>query len=235
MHPILFEIGPLAVRTYGVFVALAFFICFYFLYKEAARKNFYPEKILDMELAMLISGIMGARALHVAVNVDYYKNHALEIAQLWRGGLAIYGGLFFGIIAGWIFILKKKMPFFKTGDFVAPYIALGQSIGRIGCFLNGCCFGKPPHPAQLYASAALLVIFVGLKLAEKLRLPEGFLFGAYLLLYSAQRFFLDFFRADTPGYAFGLTISQFISVFVFAAGFFLIFKARNRWKQLISG
>ena len=236
MHPILFEIGPLTIRSYGVFVALAFFTAFFLLYKEAKRKAFYPDKILDMELVILIFGVLGARLLHVSVNAGYYRGHLLETVMLWRGGLAIYGGLLFGVAFGWIFILKNKMPLFKTGDFFAPYIALGQSIGRIGCFLNGCCFGRflngyysgYRHPTQLYHSSALIGIFVILKLAEKMKLREGTLFYLYLLLYVTQRFFIDFLRDDTPRYIYNLTVSQLISIAVFAVVIFVLFLANTK-------
>jgi len=233
MHPILFEIGPVTIRSYGVLVALAFFTGFFCLYKEAGRKNFYPEQILDMELYILIFGIIGARALHVAVNAAYYKSHPAEIVMLWRGGLAVYGGLLLGIVAAWVFIKKNRMPFWKSADFIIPYIALGQSIGRIGCYLNGCCFGKYyggffMHPTQLYAATALLGIFIVLKFAGKIRLPEGTIFTLYLLLYSTQRFFIDFLRGDTELYIASLTTSQIISVFIFIVAVLLLFFKRKR-------
>lgn len=233
MHPILFEIGRLTIRSYGVLVALAIFIGFSLLYTEAKKRKFYPEKILDMELYILVFGIIGARALHVAANIEYYRANLLEIPMLWRGGLAIYGGLFFGIIAGWIYVVKNRMPIWKTGDLIFPYLALGQAIGRIGCFFNGCCFGKiydgvNGHPTQLYASLALVSIFVVLKLIERKPRRDGLIFALYPLFYSTQRFFIDFFRADTPRYIFGLTVSQLISVVVFLVA---IYVWKLRWKS----
>jgi phosphatidylglycerol:prolipoprotein diacylglycerol transferase len=222
MHPILFEIGPVTIKSYGAFVALAFFASFSLLCLEARRRNFYPDKIPDMALYMLILGVAGARFLHVLANVGYYKNNLPEVFLIWRGGLAVYGGLFFGIITGSVFAAKKGMPFRKTADLIVPYVALGQSIGRIGCFLNGCCFGRPPYPTQLYASLILLGIFVALKAIENRRPPGGAIFGLYLLSYGLQRFCVDFLRDDIGRYALNLTISQFISVAVFIAGAFAI-------------
>lgn len=246
MHPILFQIGPLAIRSYGVFIATAFLTGFWLLYAEAKRRSFYPDKIRDMEFYILVFGIVGARALHVLVNLDHYAPDVFLIAKLWHGGLAIYGGLIFGIIAGWVFIAKNGMPLFATGDLVIPYVALGQAIGRIGCFFNACCFGKVAanpalgvifpgdsvarYPTQLYAAAALLAIFVFLKLAGQKKPRSGFLFASYLMLYAAQRFAIDFLRTDTPRYLFGLTVSQFLSVGAFAiAGGFLI--GQRKWKN----
>ncbi|GAG01259.1 unnamed protein product, partial [marine sediment metagenome] len=86
MHPLLFEIGPVAIRSYGVFVAVGFFTAFSLLYSEAKRKNCYPQKILDLELVILVFGLLGARALHVLVNFDFYAKNIPEIFLIWRGG-----------------------------------------------------------------------------------------------------------------------------------------------------
>ena len=227
MHPILFKIGPITIRSYGFMVALAFFVGFSLLYREAQRRNFHANKILDLEFLILISGIIGARALHVLVNLDFYGENWLNVFFIWHGGLAFYGGLILAILASWLFILKKGLPLWETADFIIPYITLGQSIGRIGCFLNGCCFGKEGHPTQLYASIALLGIFVILKIVQEKHIFSGFTFGLYLALYSVQRFFIDFLRADTPRYALNLTVSQIISVVLFAIAIF-VFNFRTR-------
>ena len=125
------------------------------------------------------------------------------------------------------------MPLWKTADFIIPYVALGQSIGRIGCFFNGCCYGKPMNalenfPTQIYAALALVIIFVILKIAQKKSFFAGFIFILYLVLYSVQRFFIDFLRGDTPRYYLNLTASQLISivVLVIAFGFYLTRKKR---------
>ena len=228
MHPILFELGPFTIRSYGACIALAFIVGFYLLEKEAKRRDFYPGKILDLGLWVIASGVLGARLLHVLVNLSYYGANPLEIFLFWKGGLAIYGGLILGILAGVVFIRKRGMAFFSTADLFAPYLALGQAIGRIGCFLNGCCFGKVGlfYPAQLSAASLLLIIFVILRLMRNLKVAPGFIFGCYIILYSSQRFFVDFLRDDMVRYAFNFTISQFISIFIFLGGILLI-----RWKK----
>jgi len=240
MHPILFEIGPVTIRSYGALVACAFLVGFALLYAEAKRRNFFPDKILDLELCIILSGLVGARALHVLVNLSYYRNNIFEIFLIWHGGLAVHGGLFLAILAGWLFILKNKMPLRQTGDLIAPYIALGQSIGRVGCFLNGCCYGKEAmfsflgisfpgeatyrYPTQLYASLFLLLIFVILKIAGERVHVAGTVFAAYVVYYSMQRFLIDLLRDDLPRYAAGLTITQFIGIAFFVGGIFLLFR-----------
>jgi phosphatidylglycerol:prolipoprotein diacylglycerol transferase len=231
MHPVLFEIGPLTIRSYGAMVALAFITGFALMYAEARRLDFFPEKILDLELYIILSGVAGARVLHVLADFDYYRNNIFEAVLIWRGGLAIYGGIIFAVSAGWFFIKKNGMPLRQTGDFIAPYIALGQSIGRIGCFMNGCCFGKLlpgetlyRYPTQIYSSAFLIVLFVILKLRSERPHAEGTVFSAYLIFYSMQRFAIDFLRGDLSELALGLTITQFISIAVFLWGIFLLIR-----------
>jgi len=239
MHPVLFELGPITVRSYGVCVALAFLTGFTLLHIETVRKNFYPEKILDLNLLILVSGIIGARALHVIVNFDFYSQNPLGMLAVWRGGLAFYGGLIVAIFVSLWFLLRNGIPVLAAADFYAPYVALGQAIGRIGCFLNGCCYGKPVaagypgvffpgesfarYPTQVYASLALLLIFFALSLARRKKFFPGFVMGLYLLLYSAQRFIIDFLRGDNPTYIYGLTVSQIISIFVFILTALLLF------------
>jgi len=249
MHPILFKIGPVIIRTYGVMVATGFFTAFFLLYGEAKRKNFYADKILDMEFVILVSGILGARVLHILVNLDFYTQNVADIFLIWRGGLAFFGGFILAIPACVAFVIKNKMPLWETTDLIAVYMPLGHAIGRIGCFLNGCCFGKPAagpflsvvfpgdtvyrYPTQLYASLLLLCIFVILKLAKERPHVAGSIFALYLILYSGQRFFADFLRGDNPTYIFGLTISQIISVFIFTIAIFLFFtiKKKDRLKH----
>lgn len=230
MHPVIFQIGSFSIRSYGALVALAFLTASLLLYKESLRNNFYPDKILDLEFVILVSGIIGARILHVLVNMDYYSKNLLDILIIWRGGLAFYGSLILAMLASIVFIIRNKMPLLKTGDLIAPYIALGQSIGRIGCFFNGCCFGKPATahifgvsfpgediariPVQILESLILFIIFFFLKTARTRNFSKGIVFFLYLFLYGLERFFMDFLRADNPTYLFGLTISQMISAII---------------------
>lgn len=230
MYPVLFKIGPWAVRSYGVFVALAFFTAFSLLLGEARRKKFYPDKILDMEFYMLVFGLLGARALHVVANIDFYAVNPTEVFAIWRGGLAFQGGLIAGLAACGIYIAVKKLPLWETADFIIPYIALGQSIGRIGCFFNGCCFGRPgAFPPQLAASFALLMIFIILRLFREKPHFSGLIFSLYLFLYGVQRFFIDFSRQDLPLYGFNLTLSQYISLGIVIFSFCVfIYNGKNK-------
>lgn len=233
MHPILFQIGPLKIYSYGVCLASGFIIAALLARAEARRQNVSPEKILDIALSALLAGILGARAFYVAQNLSYYASFPAEILMLHKGGLSFYGGFISAVF--WVIIALKRagLPLFKTLDIYAPYIALAQAIGRIGCFLNGCCYGKETtcrwavsipadtlsrHPVQLYESLSLLLIFLFLRiLQEKRRFSNksANIFLFYCILYSILRFSLEFLRADNAPVIGSLTIHHFISAGIF--------------------
>jgi len=235
MHPVLIKIGPLTVYTYGVFVSAAFALSAYLMWYNAPLRNFQREKVLDFVVVILISGIIGARLLYVILNLDYFKKNPIEIVMLNRGGLAFHGGLLFSFFGGIYFLLKNSIPLRDAGDLVAPYAALGQSIGRIGCFFNGCCIGKPGapyylgfkflgdqvyrHPVQLYEAAILLILHMLLRFMLQKNILKHNLFFFYLTAYSFERFFMDFLRADLPNIFMKLTLSQIFSVIILFIGF----------------
>lgn len=227
MYPVLFKIGPVQVYSYGVMLALAFLTAAFLARRRAFALGGNGDDILDLSIWLIISGLIGGRLLFVLLNIEYYRDKPLDILKLWQGGLIWYGGLIAAVLAAVIFLSAKKMPVLKTFDLMAPYVALGQSIGRIGCFLNGCCYGKaapakfgvilnasqgPVYPTQLYESAAMFAVF--LMLRKRLPANGGTLF-LYLVLYSSIRFTIEFLRGDNPAVLAGLTISQLISVAIF--------------------
>ncbi|MDP2044527.1 MAG: prolipoprotein diacylglyceryl transferase, partial [Candidatus Omnitrophota bacterium] len=138
-------------------LVLAFFAAAFLAGRQARREKVDAEKIFNLLFFVFISGIVGSRVFYVAINFPFYLRDPLEMIMLQHGGMAWFGGLIFGFAAGSLFIKKNKMGLLKTLDLLAPFIALGQAIGRIGCLLNGCCFGKPAEfglliPTQLYSS-----------------------------------------------------------------------------------
>lgn len=143
MHPILLEIGPLTIYFYGVMLALAFVVGIWFATRQAKREKVPANTTLDLSLIALITGIIGARILFVLLNLDYYSNHPFETIMFWQGGLVYYGGIILGVLCAILFLKVRKLDVWKITDICAPFLAIGQAIGRIGCFLNGCCFGKP--------------------------------------------------------------------------------------------
>jgi len=239
MHPVLFEFGNLKIYSYGVMVALGFLIAVYLASRKAQRAGIAPQQIFDVGLYALLSGIIGARVLHVLLDFGYYMNRPLEIIMINHGGLAFQGGLVTGIIGAWVYIRRNRMPLWKTADVISPYLALGEAIGKIGCLLNGCCYGIPTylpigiklpghilrlHPTQLYSFIFLLTVFVVLKKIYEEKRFDGLVFFSYLAICSLGRFFIDFFRGDLRPVIFGLRISQLISLGIFFASLFLILR-----------
>jgi prolipoprotein diacylglyceryl transferase len=171
--------------------------------------------------------------------------------MFYEGGLAFQGALAGALISGAAAARVKKLPFWKTADVIAPYIALGQAVGRIGCFLNGCCYGMIVEngpgitfpgetvmraPTQVYSSLALLGIFMALMEFREKRAFNGHVFAVYLILYSFFRFFIGFMRGDNPVVFFGMKLSQLISAGMFLCGIviYAALKTKNikyEWKK----
>ncbi|MGD0207270.1 MAG: prolipoprotein diacylglyceryl transferase [Verrucomicrobiota bacterium] len=144
MHPIAFQLGSFMIHWYGVMIALAFLAGLWTATRRARRENISGEKIADIVFGLMIGAILGARAVYVTTYwKDEFANQPLpEIFMIQHGGLVYYGGLIGATIAGMICIRWKKLPLWKTADVLAPSIALGNVFGRIGCLLNGCCYGR---------------------------------------------------------------------------------------------
>ena len=233
MHPEICSIGPLVVYSYGLMLVVAFFIAVTLSSEEAKKQGINPDFIFNLFFIAFISGIIGARIFYVIENLSYYLKSPLEIVMLSHGGMSWFGGLILGLASGVIYLRFKKEGIYKIFDLVVPFLALAQSLGRVGCFLNGCCFGKesiygiyfPAQgliliPTQLYSSFILLLIFVILRFLQGRLHKEGQVFYAYLCLYSIKRFFIEFLRADNKIILSNLTLFQIISIFIFAFSVF---------------
>jgi phosphatidylglycerol:prolipoprotein diacylglycerol transferase len=230
-------------------VALAFLLSTFLILRDARKYGFSRDDVFDCLIAILIGGIIGGRVLFVVLNSEYFARYPLKVLMLNEGGLAIQGAILVAALAGLLMTKIKKLPFWKGSDLVAPYIALGQSIGRIGCFLNGCCYGRATEgalsvtfpgdtvariPVQIYSSAFLMLIFMVLLSLKDKKPFDGYLFAMYLVLYSFLRFFMDFFRGDDLVSWGGMTLSQLISVGMFACGaiiFFVLWINNKKNKQ----
>jgi phosphatidylglycerol:prolipoprotein diacylglycerol transferase len=230
MFPVLYQCSFFTVYTYGVFVALSFLVCAGLLTAEAKRRGGDENVVYNLCFVFLSSGIIAARLLYVVLNWNDFKVDLWEIVKLQHGGLVWFGGWAGAVGGGLLYMKRKKLDMIATLDLFAPYTALAQSIGRIGCFFNGCCYGKesswgvffPVHgrilwPVQLLDAFSLLVIFIILRAAQK-RPQKGRTFVFYLILAALQRFLMEFIRADARPFYFGLSIFQWMSVFLFTAG-----------------
>ncbi len=175
MRPILFSFGSLHLYSYGLSIALGVLLAIH-LMKQRALKTGFPtgDGVFDMAFTVLVWGFAGARLFYVLQNLSYYGREPLKIFAVWEGGLIFYGGAI-SAFAGLLRMSRKKQwPFWKLLDFLIPYGVLTHAFGRIGCFLNGCCYGKacdlpwavrfpelpyPVHPTQLYEALYDLVLF----------------------------------------------------------------------------
>lgn len=217
MHPEICKFGPLVVYSYGLMLVVAFFVAVTLASKEAKRAKINPDLIFNLFFISFVFGIIGARLFYVIENLGIYLKKPLEIIMLSHGGMSWFGGLILGSLSGVVYLKRKKMSVYKTLDLIIPFLALGQAIGRMGCFLNGCCFGKEfvLIPVQIISSFLLLLIFIILRFLQSRSHKAGQIFFAYLFLYSIKRFFIEFWRADNKIIFFDLTLFQLISILIF--------------------
>jgi len=241
VHPILFHIGSLPIRSYGLMVALAFAGAIWLARRRAPARNVDPDAIIDLAFFVIIASIIGARITYVIVHWENYAGDPLRAFRIWDGGLALYGGMVLGMLCGLWFFRKRGIRPWVGADITAPSLALGIGIGRIGCFLNGCCFGRhcelpwavtfpgvsgagawfpdvPLHPTQLYESAAAFAVMAILLLLDRKRRFPGFLLWTFMLLLSIYRFLIDplrFYESTSmvvESTTFNLTSNQLIGI-----------------------
>ncbi len=220
MHPLLLSLGPVKIYTYGFCVALAFYVGVVLAGRSAERVGIPKERIQDLAFVLLLSSIVGARLFYVLTNLDTFMADPLEIVRFWNGGLVFYGGFIVATVAGIVYMKKHGMPLWRTGDALAPSLALGHAIGRLGCLFAGCCYGRvcdlpwamtfthpgslaptgiALHPTQLYATFANLALFGALMMFRRRIRFDGQLFWLYVLLYGIVRSILETFRGDERG------------------------------------
>ncbi|WP_457551154.1 prolipoprotein diacylglyceryl transferase [Desulfobacula sp.] len=247
MHPILFHIGSFNLYTYGLFVALGFMTALWVSQKNAQPHGISAQVISDIFFVILISALLGARLLYVLINFDSYKENWLDIFKIWNGGLVFFGGFIGAVVTAFIYLTMKNLKIWNTADILAPGIALGHAVGRLGCFFAGCCYGKACdlpiaikftnpdslaplniylHPTQIYSVFSNLTLFFILLWLQKRKKFDGMVFLIYIMLYSLFRFIVEFFRGDFRGnFIFDfISLSQGIGLIVFLMAFVLLIK-----------
>ena len=142
MHPILIHLGKLQIRSYGFMLALSFLLGIWLGGRRAKRAGVDPQKILDLSVVIILAAVIGSRLLYVLFHLDQYSN-PLDMFALWQGGATFYGGFILAVAASYFWVQKNGLSFLKVADILAPSIGLGLVFTRIGCFLSGCCYGKP--------------------------------------------------------------------------------------------
>lgn len=214
-------------------LGLAFLITIYLTSKRAGIFNISRETVSSLITLFLVTGIIGARIAYVLANMSDFTTHPLQVLMINRGGLIFYGGFIMAFIVGIVYAKIRDLAIFDAADLIAPFIALGHAIGRAGCFLNGCCFGKPTgsflgvqfpqtfvkvYPVQLFSFAGLLIIFFFLLFLQSRRSFKGEIISLYLILYGIFRFFIEFLRGDLLPVFHGLTSTQLVSVIFVIVG-----------------
>jgi phosphatidylglycerol:prolipoprotein diacylglycerol transferase len=240
MHPILFEIRGFPVYTYGVMLAAAYLLGLQFALVRARARGLKPERVMDLGIWIIVSALVGAKLLLLVVEWDTYTRSWSDLLTLVRSAGVFYGGLIAAVAVALFYLWRYRMPMWTVTDVFAPGIALGHVIGRLGCFLAGCCFGRetsvpwavtfhseyasrnvgtpinvPLHPTQLYEAGAELLILGLLLLTERRgRVFPGRTFWAYMLLYGVSRFIIEFYRGDARGVVGAFSTSQFVSLVI---------------------
>ena len=238
MLPRLFELGPFTVYSYGVLLASAYLLALYYSVRRARRFGLDADRVLDLGIYIIIAALIGAKALLFVVDFDHFRQHPEEIWTLVRTGGVFYGGLIVAFGVGFWYMRRHHLPVWPVADAIAPGLALGHVVGRFGCLLAGCCYGRPTtmpwgitftnplaasnvgtplhvalHPTQMYDAGAEFLILIFLLATEKYwRRRAGWTWWIYILLYGISRFVIETFRGDPRGAMMGLSTSQWISL-----------------------
>lgn len=250
LSPNLLDAGGITLAWHGLFTAASVFLAFYLIDHWGKRTGLKKEIVPSVAVWAIPGGIVGARLIHVLDNWGYYSGNPGQIIAVWQGGIAIYGAIAGGAVAGAVYAALKGFPVRPLMDLSAPALILAQAVGRIGDLVNGEHFStpsdlpwavaytnpaspgfeRPPsHPVVGYEMLADLALF-GLLLTLRGRLrPEGSLFAVYAVLYAVIRFSLSFLRLDSSSSAFGLNQQAWISLLVFIGAILAIMYLRPKF------
>ena len=238
MDRVCFSIFGRPVYWYGVMVALGFLAAMVHWTRTARRLNYPPETASDLTFWIMVGGILGARAAYVLANLGEYLKHPLEILRIDHGGLVFYGGAIGGTLAVILYALRRKTPLWAFGDYAVAAVPLGHALGRVGCFLNDCCFGRltaswygvtwhgeqriPVALIEAALNLGLWGILTHLLLGRHLR--PGRVVAGYALAYGLIRFTMEFLRGDERIACGPCNAAQCTSLLLFAAGLLIWFR-----------
>ena len=238
LSPNMVHVGSLKVTWHSFFGLLSIVLAYYLTVRWARSAGIADGVIQSVGLWAILGGMLGARVVHVADQWGYYSANPGQIVAVWNGGIAIWGAVFGGVMAGSIYAARKGFPIARILDLTAPALILAQAVGRIGDIINGEHFSgftnlpwavvytnpdspgfgrAPSHPAVAYEMLADLALFALLwVLRGRLRTP-GALFAVYAAVYSVIRFSLSFIRYDSHSSLLGLNQQGYLSIPVFVA------------------
>lgn len=244
----LLTIGGLTVHGYGLMIGIGFIAAYLMTEFRARKYRMNTDIVFTLFISSVVFGLLGAKVLYYLTILDrVIKDPGVILDEM--EGFVVYGGIIGGVLAGYVVCRIKKEKFWQYFDLIAPAIALAQGFGRIGCLLAGCCYGKETDsplsitfhisdfapndvaliPTQIYSSILDFLNCIVLCLIARYAKKERTVSGCYLIFYSTGRFILEFFRGDLERGSVGvLSTSQFISIFIFAAGIVVLLTGKKK-------
>lgn len=251
MHPILFQLGPITLHTYGLFVASGFLLGIAWSARVARKEGFIdPQVVYDASFWLIISALVFSRLAYVIVEYRHYISNPLGVFKIWEGGLVFYGGVIGA--CGAILWLARKYQFdvWRFADLSAPGVAIGHAVGRLGCFFAGCCYGMqttvpwavtfhdihsiapigiPLHPTQLYDALNEVIVFSIITIMRPRAKFPGQVWWTWVGLYAVGRAIVETFRGDPRGAWFGgaVSTSEALAALAVAFAVFVYFKNRR--------
>lgn len=257
MDPILITIGNFQIRWYSALIALGLLIAYFGILLEAKRFKIDKNFLINVIFWAVIFGIIGARLYYVLFNLEYYSKNLNEIYQIWKGGLAIHGGLIFGVVTIIIYCKKYKFSSFKMLDMAAPFMLIAQAIGRWGNFFNGEAYGSATTYETLKQLFIPEFVIKGMYINGHYNLPmfyfesiwcilgaiillfirrikkikKGQIASLYMMWYSAGRFFIERYRTDSLLIG-NVRMAQVVSIVLFMIGLTIfIIQIRKKNKE----
>lgn len=244
MYPFI-ELGELKIPTYGICCAIGLGLAILILLRTCKYRDIKSDTAIFTGMLCVIGGFVGAKLLYLIVELDTFIANPELLKHAILSGFVFYGGLIGGIVTGLIAVHKNKIDTLGFADLAAAPIAIGQAMGRVGCFLAGCCYGCRTDsclgvvfpiggdapagakllPTQLFEAVFLVIATIILYIMIMKIRKQGIVAGTYLIMYSVWRFIIEFFRSDDRGNVGALSTSQFISLFLLPTGIGLIIYA----------
>jgi phosphatidylglycerol:prolipoprotein diacylglycerol transferase len=248
MHPLLINLGPIPIHTYGFLIAIGFLTAVFTIRKLAEAAKLDAERALDLTFWLLLVGFLGARVLFILTRFSYFMSEPLEMLKVWEGGLVFFGGPLACVPYLIWYVRRHQLPTWKLADALIPGLVIAHVFGRLGCLSAGCCYGKPTgsewgirlysdlvekqyqgiplHPTQLYEASALFILFCGLLYVFRHKRFDGQVVLTYFMAYPIIRSIVEIFRGDLiRGFVIDdvLSTSQFISILVFLGATAVLF------------
>lgn len=260
IDPVAFNLGPIAVRWYGIIIASGIVLAYLLAQREAVKRGLHEDFLADLLIWAVPIAIISARIYYVAMKWDYYSINPGKIIQIWNGGIAIHGALIGSFITAYIYTKRRNVSFLRVADIAAPSILIGQIVGRWGNFMNQEAHGGPVtrtflenlmlpdwiieqmyivkektyvHPTFLYESVWNFIGLIILIIARKFNWRRGEMFFFYLIWYSFGRFFIEGLRTDSLYLIGELRSAQVVSIIGIAIGIILIVYRRFKVRPVV--